>query len=731
MTYKTIINAPINILDLTTVPYMDKYIIGFDIETNPDGSICYLMLGTEDTCYIYLYNYVDFFFDMIRKLQQTSFNFIIFAHNGGKFDFLYILEYLDKHFKYCVAPNNLDEYSLLNVNGSVIQIKISINIELRDSLRLFSGSLDSLTKSFSSVRKLTGTYDYNIYRDVNYKSNWYNIEKDIPYITTDIFALVEAIKNFNSLTFCNPDLNDLHTVPLTAGSGAYRMLLDDTYKSDNIIYKSAIGYDDNNTYMQNKRKNKWLYSFLGKETPEQEKLERKGYVGGYVSAKVIGQSLYVRIGDISSAYPHKLAEGLLPIGETKNIKLDCGVFDNMTAVIDYCNTLSKPQRPPMGRGKWPLTLGMTMRFKILCNLKPGYFPILSAGAIGFGQSRTITWIHSSKGEEEFTCSWANLQSIDTRYSVYSVEPLEVNLYWMLPRLYKPMKKYYKYKDDMKALDNQGAYNASKIVINSPTGKFGERDHYAMYNPVWLDEKIEVVNSWQKNKNNEYELMPCYAMGEYETYLKFKHETKLWFASRFDDNFSKIIKSVNSQRKRGHTSVKTISNITGLTREQLQEAANNFEHGADDVIYTDTDSLFVLMSDKNNEAMDKMNNTELGGWEFGDPCMVFIFGLKQYLIEAPNGVKCKWIGISEKNKCELIARYTDFELITDSKGVIMKEDKTPLKFDEIRLDEMFMDYSNGVIEIVIDRMKKTSSGMIMESRQAKINAKSEAYDRRLW
>jgi DNA polymerase type B, organellar and viral len=115
----------------------------------------------------YFYN-TDSFVDYVSNL-----NAIVYAHNGGKFDWFYILHRLD-----AFEP-------LLIINGRLAKFKIG-RCEFRDSYNILPEPLSSYQKD---------DFDYTILeRNVRYKQeNWITIKK---YLANDCIYLHEFISKF-------------------------------------------------------------------------------------------------------------------------------------------------------------------------------------------------------------------------------------------------------------------------------------------------------------------------------------------------------------------------------------------------------------------------------------------------------------------------------------------------------------------------------------------------------
>lgn len=127
---------------------------------------------------------------LIAYLKHENRNYVCYAHNGGKFDFIALYEtlvrdpYLSKRF----FPKPF------LAHGSIISLKIKDNHKhvwhFRDSYALLQGSLDSLCKSFNPAHvKLTRPkQSYN-----KAKKEW------LVYCQNDCKALYDILQKFNQI----------------------------------------------------------------------------------------------------------------------------------------------------------------------------------------------------------------------------------------------------------------------------------------------------------------------------------------------------------------------------------------------------------------------------------------------------------------------------------------------------------------------------------------------------
>lgn len=207
--------------------------------------------------------------------------YVAYAHNGGKFDFNFILEELCKKeywSKYVIEP--------MRSGSRIIEIKISTTNPagekdhtwtLRDSYALMAFSLKKLTESFG-VQSMKGEFDHE-------KINWNNWQKLKPewsrYLINDCKGLYEVIKKFEE--FSIKKFGTSLRRPVTIAQMAMEIF----------------------------RKN-----YLENPIPNYESREeeiRKAYYGGRVEIfKRTGKNL--KYYDVNSEYPSQMYDQYMPVG---------------------------------------------------------------------------------------------------------------------------------------------------------------------------------------------------------------------------------------------------------------------------------------------------------------------------------------------------------------------------------------------------------------------------------
>lgn len=123
----------------------------FDIEGNNWKD--FVMMGFYDGQEYYEFFKVQDFLDFV--LTRKYFSWRIFAHFGGRYDFLFILEYL---FKIGFHKQT----QIIEVSGRIILLKVKIkdrNIYFVDSFSLLPSSLDKLGEAFQTKHRKVKGYD--------------------------------------------------------------------------------------------------------------------------------------------------------------------------------------------------------------------------------------------------------------------------------------------------------------------------------------------------------------------------------------------------------------------------------------------------------------------------------------------------------------------------------------------------------------------------------------------
>lgn len=179
----------------------------FDIETVNWTEVVFI--GFYDGIEFRGFKNFDDFLDVVLRGKDYR-NTYIYAHNGGKFDFLPMLPFLKKR--------NL-QYSIVEMNGVIVSIRIDQSvgekhryyIEFRDSLKLLNSSLKKLADAFQ-VETKKGDLDFS-------KENFDSNNPDhIEYNRKDCISLYQVLKKFKA----QPLLEGIK-IPITAASTALKI----------------------------------------------------------------------------------------------------------------------------------------------------------------------------------------------------------------------------------------------------------------------------------------------------------------------------------------------------------------------------------------------------------------------------------------------------------------------------------------------------------------------------
>lgn len=205
-------------------------------------------------------------------LKKKYYGYCIYAHFGGKYDFLFLL---DKMY---------ESAEIVEISGAIIEIKIGFQpylnrfnqlryknyIRFRDSYRIIPVTLKKITHTFG-VKNLKGEIDFSAIK-LNQETR--------KYLKDDVLGLYQSIKKFE-----NEIINLGGELKLTIASTAMD------------IFKRRF------------MKENWIF----KTYPEHDNFVRSGYYGGRteVIIKHLKNGYYY---DINSLYPYVMKENFFPVG---------------------------------------------------------------------------------------------------------------------------------------------------------------------------------------------------------------------------------------------------------------------------------------------------------------------------------------------------------------------------------------------------------------------------------
>lgn len=162
-----------------------KYAV-LDIESN--GWVNFEMLGFYDGFDFHKFDTIEKFLDHCLSHHYRGYTF--YAHNGGKFDFLFLLKPL-------IARNI--PFKLITQGARITAIKITLNrytYKFVDSYPILTASLEKLCATFAPERmKLVGTINFD--REKVSKTNPVHIS----YLENDCISLHQIIKRYQTLPY--------------------------------------------------------------------------------------------------------------------------------------------------------------------------------------------------------------------------------------------------------------------------------------------------------------------------------------------------------------------------------------------------------------------------------------------------------------------------------------------------------------------------------------------------
>ena len=231
-----------------------------------------------------------------KKGRKTK--YILYAHNGGKFDSYDVL--------YTLLKNNFSIKEFMPKDGRIIHLEIygkkikegegSLSIVLRDSMCLLAGSLDDLLDKFKcDTKKLTGTVDYKCVNENNCYTDKI-INHFYQYLENDVVGLHELIGKVKNIVKEFYDI-DLHRCRTNA-SVARNYFFNEHDFDETPIYTIPM-----DTYKELKP------FYLGGRN--------EAFTMGIIKEKD-GFFYY----DFTSLYPFVMHKYKLPYGEFEHIKLN-------------------------------------------------------------------------------------------------------------------------------------------------------------------------------------------------------------------------------------------------------------------------------------------------------------------------------------------------------------------------------------------------------------------------
>lgn len=264
-------------------------IVAWDIETfmEDDEFVVYcsgLAWGDKTKQFFTHENNLQFFIMFIKDNITEFSNFTFYAHNGGKFDVLFLLR--DALLK----DNEIEILGtkLLELNNALIGLSIKYKghqIHFKDSYSLFQSSLKKITKDMK-VNTSKGEIDHD---GINVHT--YNDQRDkiLEYHRCDCVGLLECLMLFSKQVYDEFQVNI--TDCYTAASLSKKIILSNYLNTKYGIYRLDSSTDE----------------FI-----------RRSYQGGRCECFMLGDVQDVYYYDFTSLYPYTGTQRL-PVGKPKII----------------------------------------------------------------------------------------------------------------------------------------------------------------------------------------------------------------------------------------------------------------------------------------------------------------------------------------------------------------------------------------------------------------------------
>lgn len=517
----------------------------------------------------HLTNDTEFLFvdldDMFRQLFEYGYSMKIYFHNL-KFDGDFILKHITKTFKmYNKIPNKTEGFSCIRQGSNIYEIQLQYlakkpkrayrKIVFRCSFKILSAGVEALGKSVG-LQKFDGSED----------DNFYNVEPQdsvdkypvnfVEYCKRDVEIVRRALLEFdNAMEFLKKEYDFLKKFvwygKLTASSISLK------------LQKEFVRFKYGKIHVKGM-----------KHTIKENEIADKFYFGGYTQFNKEYQGIPVECKngmciDINSAHPFSMTKKL-PYGDLYKWEIQKPLND------DYCEFLEiYVEDAKILQG------GIACLF----NWKKDY-----TSKFIEERYRYVFYL------KDFTCyymreEWEILQKF------YKFEGVKIiNRYWMHAGYYLKdfVDTMYHFKEDFKKQGRSGLSQTFKIILNGGYGIHAKR---------WDFDSYMVC----ENKE-QYDML--------QPYVKFEYRNKLYQVldkdseiHQLENQWIRMVKQLGISKANNKF---IASAITAHSRVYLLEAI--LKLGIDNVLYCDTDSIYMKEAPKNIEELIYLHPYELGAWD---------------------------------------------------------------------------------------------------------------------
>jgi len=307
---ETISRCNKSVFDIETINWTEPYAVGLYYKDTKNKKI--YKEFEDKNCIL---EFLEFF--LTKKFRGN----VCYAHNGGKFDFNFILKELFQNKyqdKYIIEPMraasriiqiSIKSYSTTETTDGETKKEIEHCWTLRDSMSLFPFSLKNVTKNFD-VKHKKGDFDHT---SINWK-NWKSLKsKWSPYLKDDCRGLYESLEKFEDYII------DKFTINLKDNITLAQLALR-VYRTNYLKYPIAC------------------YSAIEDDI-------RKSYFGGRTEIfKVYGEDLNYY--DVTSLYPDVMKKKYMPVGKPiKDANMSVSDFGVLKVTVTAPKDLNIPLLP--------------------------------------------------------------------------------------------------------------------------------------------------------------------------------------------------------------------------------------------------------------------------------------------------------------------------------------------------------------------------------------------------
>lgn len=301
------------VFDIETINWTEPYALGFY-----DDNKNYKMFKGKNC----IREFIEAF--LVKKYR----GYVCYAHNGGKFDFSFILKELFQNKyqdKFIIEPMRAASriiqmdiksyYEKKDDKTGEIKKEVEHVWSLRDSMALFPFSLRKVTDNFNVEHK-KGEFDHTL---INW-DNWELLEPEwAPYLMDDCRGLLEAVHKFEHYIISKFSVNLKKSI--TLAQLALR------------IYRT---------------------NYLKFPIPNYRPIEddiRKSYFGGRTEIfKMYGENLNYY--DVTSLHPYVMHERYMPVGKPiKDADMKISEFGICKVTVEAPKDIKIPLLPHKIRGK--------------------------------------------------------------------------------------------------------------------------------------------------------------------------------------------------------------------------------------------------------------------------------------------------------------------------------------------------------------------------------------------